>query len=1237
MAAAPGPGSSSVTDITGTANHDVLIGTTGDDVIEGLAGGDTLQGREGNDILRGGSGWDELDGGAGDDLLEGGEDGSGLADGAGNDIVHGGVSRDFFYNGSGNDFLYGHGGYDEYQVSRGMLETDTITIEDGPDGGRARLLIAGQSNVVANMGAGDDQVDIEFLGGTATFTLGTGRDTVYIGDGNVGKLGAVSIILTDYELGPAGDRIAILGFMSRNFTGWDQSLSPFLTGYARLVQSGADLLLQFDINGGGNGYSTIITFKDRAAASFDPANLDGYMPDGTIPAGIVIEADDASARLFGLAGGDRIDGGLGDDIVFAGAGDDVVSGGPGQNRLYGEAGNDELQGGESYDEIDGGYGDDEVFGGGGSDYLTSDRGNDLIDGGTGNDRIYVPRGSITATQVEIFGGAGADEIDVLSWGPSHFEIDAGGDDDIVRFNPIAGTADVILGQGSDRVVLGTIEGLRTAYTGVITIADFGVGDVVDFDAFLTTYYNWQGDNPFGNGYFRLTESGANTILELTQGSNAYRSFIVFENKTKASFTADNFLGFSPDGSPPASLHLVGDQYDNLLIGKGGDDLIEGNDGGDSLHGKAGDDDIRGGEGIDFIDAGSGNDRIDGGGGNDHIMGGAGHDQIFGGDGNDDIRDDLGSDVIFGGEGNDKLYLERHYLGGQTVQFYAGGGADSFTLNAGMDGTWIFDGGEGDDRVEVWAMAGTARFWLGAGSDRIVLTGSLRPDPEYGPSLFYVADFDAAADRLDLSGYLSTQLFGWDGIANPLDTGHMRLVQTGGDAHIQIDRDGVGNSHGWDERVILLDFPAASLGTANFGYSVSSLWGSTGDDDFAGGDGNETFRLERGGNDDVEAGGGNDLLFYGGALDAADENDGGAGTDTIVLQGNYPGLTLGALGLVGIEGLSLQSGAVTRWGQTGTNSYDYRLTTANGNVAPGQQLRVNGQSLRAGEDLAFDGSAETDGGRFLVYGGFGADTLKGGAGNDIFFFEAGRFGNGDRIDGGAGNDAVVISGAASGASTLAFEIVPLALTGIESLSFNGRFASDPASQPSYEVMFADGNIAAGATLIVNASSLGAAQSLTFDASAVTEGRLRMFGGAGDDELIGGADGDTVQAGAGADRITGGGMGDALTGGSGADTFVYRSNADSSGDACDLIWDFEIGLDRIDLSEIDANLDDGGNQAFDFVGTAAFSFKAGELRTAYDATANLWTVQGDLNGDGAVDFQLYVSTGSAAPLSATDLIL
>jgi serralysin len=75
------------------------------------------------------------------------------------------------------------------------------------------------------------------------------------------------------------------------------------------------------------------------------------------------------------------------------------------------------------------------------------------------------------------------------------------------------------------------------------------------------------------------------------------------------------------------------------------------------------------------------------------------------------------------------------------------------------------------------------------------------------------------------------------------------------------------------------------------------------------------------------------------------------------------------------------------------------------------------------------------------------------------------------------------------------------------------------------------------------------------------------------------------------------------------------------------------DRIDLAQIDANARLAGNQAFDFIGTAAFSGARGQLRVEVFTDALL--VQGDRNGDGRADMQFAV-VGSIR-LFASDFLL
>ena len=125
--------------------------------------------------------------------------------------------------------------------------------------------------------------------------------------------------------------------------------------------------------------------------------------------------------------------------------------------------------------------------------------------------------------------------------------------------------------------------------------------------------------------------------------------------------------------------------------------------------------------------------------------------------------------------------------------------------------------------------------------------------------------------------------------------------------------------------------------------------------------------------------------------------------------------------------------------------------------------------------------------------------------------------------------------------------------------------------------------------------------------------------------------------GNDTIAGGTGSDTLTGGAGDDMFDFNALNESSGANIDRITDFQgAGLaagDVIDLSTIDANGGVGGNQAFNFIGTDAFS-AAGQLR--YTQVGGDTIIQGNTNGNiGTIEFELRLT--GLHPLLGTDFIL
>jgi len=152
-------------------------------------------------------------------------------------------------------------------------------------------------------------------------------------------------------------------------------------------------------------------------------------------------------------------------------------------------------------------------------------------------------------------------------------------------------------------------------------------------------------------------------------------------------------------------------------------------------------------------------------------------------------------------------------------------------------------------------------------------------------------------------------------------------------------------------------------------------------------------------------------------------------------------------------------------------------------------------------------------------------------------------------------------------------------------------------------------------------------LVFDGSAEQGGgAFRILSGTGNDSLTGGAGSDILYGNMGADT---------LTGGAGNDTFLYTAAAQSAGTSVDHITDFDAG-DHIDLSQIDADTTQGGDQAFTFIGANAFDHTAGELRAAFDAVNNVWTIEGDTDGDGNADFSLLVTTANNHAIVQGDFV-
>jgi hypothetical protein len=110
---------------------------------------------------------------------------------------------------------------------------------------------------------------------------------------------------------------------------------------------------------------------------------------------------------------------------------------------------------------------------------------------------------------------------------------------------------------------------------------------------------------------------------------------------------------------------------------------------------------------------------------------------------------------------------------------------------------------------------------------------------------------------------------------------------------------------------------------------------------------------------------------------------------------------------------------------------------------------------------------------------------------------------------------------------------------------------------------------------------------------------------------------------------------MNGGPGFDVFDFNSIAESLPGALnrDVIAGFvgngAAAGDRIDLSTLDANTVLAGNQAFAFVGAAAFT-AAGQLRYAGGV------LQGNINANLAADFEIQLA-GAPVLVVPNDIVL
>jgi Ca2+-binding RTX toxin-like protein len=735
-----------------------------------------------------------------------------------------------------------------------------------------------------------------------------------------------------------------------------------------------------------------------------------------------------------------------------------------------------------------------LVGGGGNDVLTAGKGSATLVGddvaGTesGDDQI---NGS--ASNDMIFGGKGNDVINGRA-----------GDD---KINGQEG-ADVLYGEeGKDTLTGGTgnFDDQLFGGAGDDTL-NAGEGndyldgeddnDTLTGDAGNDVMHGGAGNDNLtgGDGEDQLAGDAGNDVLD---GGNNADQFDGGDGDDTITGGAANDVAFGGVGKD----NISGGADQDQLHGGDDDDTIDGGAENDDLYGDAGNDNITGADGNDFIDAGDGDDTVDAGVGTDLVFGRLGNDTLKGGDDEDRIFGDEGNDIVDAGNGND---LVEGGTGNDKVDAGAGtdtvrGQEDNDQVNGQGDADLLYGDG-GDDMVT----GGAGADYIEGGGDNDTISGDDDPDVIFGNAGNDLAHGNAAGDTIR-GGTGGDVIFG--------DAANDQLF---GDA----DADAIVGDEGQ------ATFSAGTLTrvqTAN--PSVS------GDDYIDTGDGSDTA-LGGSGADQII--GGTDvaadiLLGDNGAVVLA---DGSADANDIFSTDSDSGAADTVTGGPG--------GDILIGGTAGDNL----ASEADDDVVLGDHGRINRSSANVIESIATtfadkggDDAITTAAGADIALGGFGADQIDGGEGNNILLGDNGQLayasgalslvttnnptlGAGDTITTGSGND--ILMGGTGSENIHAGDGADLVFGDHGKVDFtlpaNANFTSIDTGAP-------DG----GAADEIHGEGGN-------DIALGGQGGDRVLGDAGDDDLIGGHN---VAGADGSDTIDGGADNDVIVADNGS--IVHKSDS------------------------------------------------------------------------------------------------
>lgn len=1012
----------------------------------------------------------------------------------------------------------------------------------------------------------------------------------------------------------------------------------------------------FDVNGnvttasiGRAGYvgtGAGLTFYGNPGNYVDARGV--LNPNGVGNASEMIAGTAGADRIFALggndtvragAGNDTIEGGSGVDFLYGGEGNDTIDGGTEDDFLYGEAGNDTMRGGIGIDTMFGSDGNDTMYGGADADVMVGGTGDDIMYGGDG-----VTVGGILDPEPAVAVGLLDDS---LSGGQGNDTLYGGGGWDSLSGN-----------SGHDILVPGTggaAQGGRDAMDGgegddiyiIESDLDFANMDIADSGLTQLQLVNKGAGFRQGNGLaideVRFTQTVAGDII--LAGTNVLGVASIFTGVERVVIGTGNGATANRNGTAAINidaslanpglnvgLEILGNAGDNIIVGTAFNDTIDGGGGADTMEGGLGDDTYV----VDDIDdlvievTGGGNDTVQSnitytlnaelenltltgtaaqGTGNslgNIIIGNAsantlrgldGDDTIDGGAGNDRIIGGAGIDFMTGGTGDDTfVFASVAEIGNNAARretitdFRTGGQLDLLDLTA-IDADANTAGHQAFNYASILSGA-----TFGAGpAGRLLYNAGVLYGETTGDG---VADFQIA---LTGAPTLTSAMF----VPNPtLSVARAGTLPAGG---LNEGNAGATTNHTF---TVTLSSAATVATTVNWAVTGTGTNAANATDFANGAFPQGTLTIAAG-----QTTGTVTVPVRGDTTAEANE------TFQVTLSNPTGGAVLGTATATStilnddaapVVSIVAPAGAGINEGNTGTSAHIFTVNlTSAATVATTVNWAVTGTGGTPANATDFGGTLPS-----------GTVTIPIGATSATFIVNVA----GDTTVETNESFLVTLSnptgGAVLGTATAASTILNDDATPIAGLTMTGTAAGQTM------------NGTAG-----NDTIMGMGGNDTLNGNA---GDDVMNGGLGNDTLNGGDGNDTLDGGTGTDILNGGNGNDLLIGSAGRDTMnggagndVFRFNANIAeiGNTLttnDIIQNFVSGEDVIDLSAIDANTSVAGNQAFTYIGSAAFT-GLGQLRYANGL------LEGNVTNGLAADFTITMQNGPATLNPLTDIIL